>query len=151
MSEGKIESMIPILAAKIEPKCQIAPMSPPSRNPRDAAIQSHDRRSWVCCRAWLPGRPPAATATGLRPVRGNLGAVAGKALREPIQPLVVEILAGLRAASRDKRTLASRPSHDASEPSWFLMMNARGNRQRQRNRPVVAASAPSSRVEITLG
>jgi hypothetical protein len=76
-------------------------------------------------------------ATGLRPTRGNLGAAVGRALREPVQPLAVEILAALRVASRDKRTLAGRPPHDASVPSWFLTMNARVDGKRQSDRPIV--------------
>jgi hypothetical protein len=74
-------------------------------------------------------------AAMLRPTRGNLGAVAGTALREPVRPLAVEILAGLIGVSSDKRTLASRPPHDASEPSRFLTMTARVDGERQSHRP----------------
>ena len=47
-------------------------MSPLSRNPRDATIQSHDGRRWGRCRASLRGRPLVVTSTGLRSTGGSL-------------------------------------------------------------------------------
>jgi hypothetical protein len=120
-----------VRTAKNEAISKIAPMSPPSRDPSNAAIHSHDSRPWVHCRrAWLRGRPLVAADTGLSPARGNLGAVAGTALWELVQPIAVGILAGLKVVSRHKRTLASRRPRDALEPSWFLTIDARRDRQR---------------------
>jgi len=50
----------------------MTPMSPLSRNPRDATIQSHDSRLWVRCQASLRGHPLVVTPTGLRSTGGLL-------------------------------------------------------------------------------
>ena len=47
-------------------------MSPLSRNPRDATIQSRDRRRWGRWRGSLRGRPLVVTSTGLRSTGGSL-------------------------------------------------------------------------------
>jgi hypothetical protein len=61
--------MFPIRRAKNGPNYKFAPMSPPSRDPRDYAVQSHDIRLSVCGRAWLRGRPLASASTGEQIVR----------------------------------------------------------------------------------
>jgi hypothetical protein len=93
------------------------------------------------------GRPAVRQTAGSRPTPEGWG---HPRRTVPVQPPAVEIPAGLKAASSDKRTLASRPPRDASEPSWYLTMTARCDRQPRCNRPhrrrtaILAPGRPST-------
>src|SRR5690242_9036914 len=66
MTQRKIESMFPIPTAKIEPKSLVVPLSPTSRDQREADIQSSRESALDLARRGSPTPPPAGQEVAFR-------------------------------------------------------------------------------------